>query len=256
MTAEPVQLAAVQPDLGPILPVTGRATIEGRPVRVKRLRARETLALARILAAGLGDALLEADVDWSDAEDIKGNLVGMLVVALPAATEETFAFFSAIVEPVAEADRGAVEVAMRNPDVGDLLDLVETVIDQEGESVADLLGKAEAVDEGGDAVRGQEASGWSRRPFARTLDLISSEYGWSDDRILDLTLERLRQVRDVILERLAEQQRQAADLVERQTVAIMQAVHAAAGNSKGVEWASGWRLYEEPEVREERGARR
>lgn len=50
-----------------------------------------------------------------------------------------------------------------------------------------------------------EEEAWQRRPFARTFDLLSSEYGWTDDQILDLTMPRLRQVRDVIIERQREQ---------------------------------------------------
>lgn len=42
------------------------------------------------------------------------------------------------------------------------------------------------------------------RPFARTFDLISSAYGWTDDQVLDLTMSRIRQTREVIWERQAE----------------------------------------------------
>ena len=48
---------------------------------------------------------------------------------------------------------------------------------------------------------------WAARPFARTFDLISSEYGWTDQTILDLTLGRFRQIRDVLFERRAEDRR-------------------------------------------------
>lgn len=56
---------------------------------------------------------------------------------------------------------------------------------------------------------------WESRPFARTFDLIARTYGWTDDQILDLTLTRMRQVREVILEAEAEKRRQR--LLDRQT---------------------------------------
>lgn len=58
-------------------------------------------------------------------------------------------------------------------------------------------------------VKTREGEHWKARPFARTFDLLASEYGWSDDQILDLTLGRMRQVREVIWERLAEDRRRA-----------------------------------------------
>lgn len=45
------------------------------------------------------------------------------------------------------------------------------------------------------------------RPFARSFDLISSAYGWTDDQVLDLTMARMRQIREVIWERQAEESR-------------------------------------------------
>lgn len=60
-----------------------------------------------------------------------------------------------------------------------------------------------------DWVIAMEREGWSGRPFARTFDLISQNYGWTDEEILNLTLLRMRQVRDVIWERLAEERRTA-----------------------------------------------
>jgi hypothetical protein len=55
-----------------------------------------------------------------------------------------------------------------------------------------------------------DASGqaWLRRPFARLFDLISAQYGWTDDQILDTTFQRLRQIHEVIMERQNEEHRQ------------------------------------------------
>lgn len=52
-----------------------------------------------------------------------------------------------------------------------------------------------------------EALAWRTRPFARTFDLLASEYGWTDETVLDLTLGRLRQCREIVFERQAEERR-------------------------------------------------
>ena len=68
--------------------------------------------------------------------------------------------------------------------------------------------------------------------WARTFDLISSQYGWTDAQILDLTLARLLQVRDVLLARLAEDWKRQVMLVERQTQYLVGASFGAAGDKK------------------------
>jgi hypothetical protein len=83
-----------------------------------------------------------------------------------------------------------------------------------------------------------------KRPFTRTFDLISSEYGWTDDQILDLTLTRIRQVREVILTRQGETREQDLTVEERKLQALVGAIHAAAGNKKGAAAAQEIRLFE------------
>lgn len=82
------------------------------------------------------------------------------------------------------------------------------------------------------------------RPFARLFDLISKEYGWTDDDILDLTVGRLVQIRDVVRERLSEQADEMADRVERQTNALMQQMAAVMGGDPGK--LKYWRMYPKP----------
>lgn len=77
------------------------------------------------------------------------------------------------------------------------------------------------------------ADGWLKRPFARTFDLISAEYGWTDPQILDLTLGRMRQIRDVIRERDGERLRRDVSLMETQTQYICSFVASSAGNGPG-----------------------
>ena len=66
---------------------------------------------------------------------------------------------------------------------------------------------------------------WAERPFARTFDLISSQYGWTDSTILDLTIGRFRQIRDILFQRQAEEQRR--HLRTEETVLRIQAQYMA-----------------------------
>lgn len=106
--------------------------------------------------------------------------------------------------------------------------------------------------QGREGVQQAEASksGWVRRPFARTFDLLSSQYGWTDDQILDLTLGRMRQARDVALERLDEDWKQDLRVREQELRWICGTVAASMGNKKGVKAAARIELFERrPEER-------
>lgn len=56
------------------------------------------------------------------------------------------------------------------------------------------------------------------------MDLISSEYGWSDDQILDLTLARLRQITTAIQQRRYLEHRQERLIASWQTRTLAQFV--------------------------------
>ena len=89
---------------------------------------------------------------------------------------------------------------------------------------------------------------WSNRPYARTFDLISSQYGWTDSQILDLTLSRLRQVRDVIFERQREEKRDATAARETDLQVLVGAIHAANGNASGAKAAAKLELQKKPKI--------
>lgn len=63
--------------------------------------------------------------------------------------------------------------------------------------------------------------------------MISSEYGWTDGQILDLTLARLRQIRDVIQKKHQELLKERLTYKEIEVRALLGAIHSAAGNKKG-----------------------
>lgn len=68
-------------------------------------------------------------------------------------------------------------------------------------------------------------------PFSRAFDLISSEYGWDDEVILDKTLRRIRQILATITLRRRELMRQDRLLMSWQTRSLAMVVAAAGSNA-------------------------
>jgi len=62
---------------------------------------------------------------------------------------------------------------------------------------------------------------WAEHRLAAAFDLISSEYGWTDDQILDLTLSRLWLVQEMILDRKREEQMWQATMLEQHAKATL-----------------------------------
>lgn len=83
----------------------------------------------------------------------------------------------------------------------------------------------------------REREAWKRRPFARSLDLIAAQYGWTDDQILDLTMQRMAQIRQVIWERQAEDRRKELSVREVELRTLASYIAASAGNKAGMEAA-------------------
>ena len=129
-------------DLEPIMPGRVPLTLEGINVRVIPLRLRETFTIAKIIGAGLGGGLLDMDVAWDDPETLRGQIGALIFIALPAATDEVIVFLRDIVKPVDSDDAGRLRQVMANPYPGDVLDIIDVLLDQEGETIAALVGKA------------------------------------------------------------------------------------------------------------------
>jgi hypothetical protein len=90
---------------------------------------------------------------------------------------------------------------------------------------------------------GPAEASWLKHPFARTFDLLSAEYGWTDDQILDLTLTRMRQCREICFQRLAERRDWEIDLAEAVTKQLVMHVRAAAGDRRASKAANKVRLF-------------
>ena len=145
---EDLQLLPDEPvaDLEEILPLDPEPLlIGGIEVRVNRLKTIEMLKLLRVVSHGLGPALGELTFSTEDSEQLRTEIVSVFVLALPDAITEFVEFLLTVVQPVNEKDRKALAKELVNPEVEDLILLVERVVDQEYDDLYVLVGKARVI---------------------------------------------------------------------------------------------------------------
>ena len=145
MTAE----TAVEPlaDLDAIDPVGTEITVAGAACVVNRLKAREFLALVRVLTVGLGDGLraVSGSLSMDDEEALGQELLALLLLAIPEAGEEFLAFVRTIVTPKDPRQTSEVLAALENPELDVMIEVAEKVVMQEAEDLQGLAGKAQAA---------------------------------------------------------------------------------------------------------------
>ncbi len=137
-------MTTVNPELDSLDPQDeGPVTLDsGTQVTINRLRTREMLSLLRVLTRGAGGAL--ADLDFSgETTDFAARLLGVAIVSIPEAEDETITFVQRMVAPVGliEGRRlskpeqeinqekwADLAAQVENPELEDLFTIVERVI--------------------------------------------------------------------------------------------------------------------------------
>jgi hypothetical protein len=133
-TEKPVDLEAILPTLADI-------EVSGIPVEVNRLKLRGFLALMNIITTGVGREL--GNVDFSaDQDELQGNMIALLIMAVPNATDETVRFVRTVVSPKDQKDQKALSAALEDPELDDFMDILALVVEQEAPEFKALLGKA------------------------------------------------------------------------------------------------------------------
>lgn len=131
------------PDIEALVADAGLVTLtSGTQVRVERLRVRQMMRLLRIVTRGAGPLLTEMEFSRQDMEDFAGQLLGVVMISIPEAEEETVDFIKSMVLPVDLIDdpRSAPEreinaekqarlnAELDNPEIEDLFVILEHVI--------------------------------------------------------------------------------------------------------------------------------
>ena len=131
-------------DLDAIVPGSTSLTIEGIPVKVRRIRTREFLGLMGILTKGLGSNAANLTFHGDDPESMRGDFIALFILAIPNAIDEFAEYMLAIVDPVDPNREGDLSEVMKNPPVEVLLDIVFALWEQEQDDLVSLVGKARA----------------------------------------------------------------------------------------------------------------
>jgi hypothetical protein len=122
---------------------------DGTEIQVKDLATREFLSLMRILTRGAGHLLAAIMSQTTDSEEMFGQLLGILIIAVPEAQEETITFLRQMVEPSGiqnlpkEAQiksRANLWDKLENPRMGDSITIIEAILERERDDII-ALGK-------------------------------------------------------------------------------------------------------------------
>ncbi len=140
--------------LDPELPVVKLES--GFPVEVVRLKTRQMFRLLRILTRGAGPAIAQLDFSGDSAEFAQ-KLMGILLVAIPDAEQETVGFLQAMCKPAGLVEKKAQHMTkaendqnqslwerfndeLFNPEIEDTISLLEVIIASEAPEMQ-ALGK-------------------------------------------------------------------------------------------------------------------
>lgn len=133
-------------DLEAIHPDVVRVTIDGQVCKIHRLKTREFLELMRILTNGLGPNIGNVRLSFDDPDAIGSEMMALMFMAIPNASQEFAVFLADIVEPVDGEQKGKVAAYLHdNPELDEMLEIFEAVARQEKDDLSALLGKARAM---------------------------------------------------------------------------------------------------------------
>lgn len=145
----------------------------GLTVLVERLKTRQMMRLMKILTRGAGSALSSLRVgEDSDISEFAGQLLATVVFSIPEAEDETIDFVRCMVTPANlivsprttedreanEARLAALDAEFENPEIEDLVTVLEQVITVEAPHLV-ALGKRLAL-----LIKTQQKSQDAKRP--------------------------------------------------------------------------------------------
>jgi hypothetical protein len=138
-------------------PVTVKLST-GYEVGLQRLKTRQFFRLLKVLTRGLGPAVVQAGLDFdSDPEGFGQKLLAMTVMSIPEAEQQFIEFLQSMCVPPGlhepdgraltrkerEENQAAITEMveeLNNPELGDLLDLAEVIVQREAPEIQ-ALGK-------------------------------------------------------------------------------------------------------------------
>jgi hypothetical protein len=142
-------------DIDSIVPETPEVILtDGTTIRVNRLKTRELFKLLKILTRGGAGMLSSISFDQEDQEAFVGQIMAVIMIAVPEAEDEAMEFVQAMASPLglierprSKADRDyntalqeELDVRLENPEIEDTVSIILKIIQQEGKDIQ-ALGK-------------------------------------------------------------------------------------------------------------------
>lgn len=141
-------------------PVTHKLTT-GLAVEIVRLRTRQFFRLLRVLTHGAGPAMVQAGLDFkAGAEQFTSQLLVLVAMSIPDAEQEAIGFLQSMCKPAGLADRPKLSkqeekdnealwarfnTDLFNPELDDLIDLIELIVRQEAPELQALGKKLQSM---------------------------------------------------------------------------------------------------------------
>ncbi len=145
MTAQTATQEAPDEDLEVILPPPGKVVIDGVECEVRHLRAREFFKLMGIVTNGIGPGLAQFRWNMDNREEMTGQLMAVLVMAIPEQLDQFLDLVASIVEPKGSVgENRRIRERLENPEIEDLLPIADAIITNERDNIWSLVGKARA----------------------------------------------------------------------------------------------------------------
>jgi hypothetical protein len=137
-------MTATVRDIEEILPDEATVTISGIQCRVERIKTRGLAMFMRVIGASVGTRITSLNIS-SDPNEAAKELIGILMIAIPNAIDNTLAFVKMVVKPINEDDAKALDAALFDPEPEELLDVIMVIVEQEKGNFAALWGKARTL---------------------------------------------------------------------------------------------------------------
>lgn len=136
---------ATAEDLAVIIPDVSHVTIGGYRCHIRRLKARETLFLLRIITRGFGpgiaDLMASFTQDGADSEDRAAELIAALLVAVPNAMNDFMELVTHLVAADDQSDRKQLaDYCMTDLEMDDVITVIQAVVIQEVDDWERLVG--------------------------------------------------------------------------------------------------------------------
>lgn len=145
----PVEPTAAPPEVDILLPVSDRVTLSnGVEVDILPLKARQFFALLRILTRG-ASGILPRLAQISNPDELVAQLTALVLFAVPEAPDATFEFLTSVIDiPTIPGPRGRTPVwspegeevveLMANPEMEDVMSIIEVVVRANQDDLASL----------------------------------------------------------------------------------------------------------------------